>query len=140
MKLEKHFDVRCAREAAVAALAREEALLGLFPDTKSEIVSREGGRTTVRTHYRALGQDGSATFHFRFEPSGEIRFEKVCDGRVWRQLEGSVSFVGRGDRTRVQVEMEGRTKTFVPEIAIRGPMHDQLEKMTRAVRERLESL
>ena len=140
MKLEKSFDVRCGRDAAVAALAREETLLGLFPDTKSEIVSREAGRTTVRTHYRALGQDGTATFHFRFEPSGELRFEKVCDGRVWRQLEGAVAFAGSGTRTRVRIEMEGRTKPFVPELAIRGPMRDQLDKMASALRERLESL
>lgn len=140
MKLEKSFDVRCAREAALAALAREETLLELFPDTKTEIVAREAGRTTIRSHYRALGQDGTATFHFHFEPSGELRFEKVCDGRVWRQLEGSVSFTGRGARTRVRIAMEGRTKTFVPELAIRGPMHDQLEKMAGALRERLESL
>jgi hypothetical protein len=140
MKLEKTFDVRCARPAAVAALASEEALLGLFPDAKCEVVARDPGCTTVRTHYRALGQEGTATFRFFFEPSGEVRFEKICDGRVWRQLEGNVSFTGRGDRTRVRVEMEGRTKPFVPELAIRGPMRDQLDKMASALRERLEDL
>jgi hypothetical protein len=140
MKLEKHFDVRCVRDAAVAAVAREEALLELFPETKTEIVAREGGRTTLRSHYRAFGQDGTATFHFRFEPDGRVRFEKVCDGRVWRQLEGSVSFEGRGARTRVRIQMEGRTRPLVPELAIRGALRDQLEKMAGALRERLESL
>jgi hypothetical protein len=140
MKLEKHFDVRCGRDAAVAAVAREETLLELFPDTKTEVVSRAGGRTTVRSHYRVLGQDGTATFHFRFEPSGEVRFEKVCNGRVWRELSGSVSFEGRGARTRVRIEMEGRTRPLVPELAIRGPLRDQLEKMAGALRDRLESL
>jgi predicted HTH transcriptional regulator len=140
MKLEKSFDVRCARDAAVAAAANEETLLGLFPDAKCEVVGREAGCTTVRTHYRALGQDGTATFHFHFEPGGEVRFEKVCDGRVWRQLEGAVSFAARGARTRVRIEMEGRTKPFVPELAIRGPLRDQLEKMASALRERLEGL
>jgi hypothetical protein len=140
MKLEKRFDVRCSRDAAVAAVAREETLLELFPDTRTEIVSREGGCTTVRSHYRVLGQDGTATFRFHFEPSGEVRFEKVCDGRMWRQLAGSVSFEGRGARTRVRIEMEGRTKPLVPELVIRGPLNDQLEKMAGALRERLESL
>ena len=140
MKLEKHFDVRCSRAAAVAAVAREETLLELFPDTRTEIVSREGGCTTVRSHYRVLGQDGTATFHFHFEPGGEVRFEKVCDGRMWRQLAGSVCFEGRGARTRVRIEMEGRTRPLVPELAIRGPLRDQLEKMAGALRERLESL
>jgi hypothetical protein len=140
MKLEKHFDVRGAREAVVAAVANEATLLQLFPDTKTEIVSREDGRTTLRSHYRAFGQDGTATFHFRFEPGGELRFEKVCDGRVWRQLEGSVSFEGRGPRTRVHIQMEGRTRPLVPELAIRGPLRDQIEKMAGALRERLEDL
>ncbi len=140
MKLEKTFDVRCARAAATAALASEEALLGLFPDAKCEVVARDAGCTTVRTHYRALGQEGTATFRFFFEPGGEVRFEKICDGRVWRQLEGTVSFIGRGARTQVRVEMEGRTKPFVPELAIRGPMRDQLDKMASALRERLEDL
>jgi hypothetical protein len=140
MKLEKHFDVRCSRDAAVAVVAREETLLELFPDTKTEIVAREGGCTTVRSHYRVLGQDGTATFRFFFEPSGEVRFEKVCDGRMWRQLAGSVSFEGRGARTRVRIEMEGRTRPLVPELAIRGPLRDQLEKMAGALRERLEGV
>ena len=140
MKLEKSFEVRCGRDAAVAALAREETLLGLFADAKPEVVAREAGRTTILTHYRALGQDGTATFHFRFEPSGELRFEKVCDGRVWRQLEGSVSFEGRGPRTRVRIQMEGRTRPLVPELAIRGPLRDQLDKMASSLRELLESL
>ena len=139
MKLEKHFDVRCSREAAAAAVADEDALLGLFPDTKTEIVSRDGERTTIRSHYRALGQEGTATFHFEFEPGGDVCFEKVCDGRVWRQLEGFVSFESRGARTRVRIEMEGRTRPLVPELAIRGPLRDQLEKMAAALRERLES-
>jgi hypothetical protein len=140
VKLDKEFDVRCSRDAAAAALASDDALLGLFPDTKTEIVSREGGRRTVRSHYRALGQDGVATFHFRFEPGGEVRFEKVCDGRIWRQLEGRVSFAPRGKRTRVRIEMEGRTKPLVPELAIRGPLREQLDRMAAALRERLERI
>jgi hypothetical protein len=139
MKVEKLFDVRCTREAAIAAVACEETLLGLFPDTKTEVVSRGDDRLTVRSQYRALGQDGTATFHFHFQPDGAVRFEKVCDGRVWRQLAGSVSFEGCGPRTRVRIEMEGRTRPLVPEIAIRGPLRDQLEKMAGALRERLES-
>src|SRR5262245_20169122 len=139
MRLEKLFDVRCSREAAVSALASEATLLGLFPDTKSEVVARRDERITVRSRYRALGQDGTATFHFDFEPDGDVRFEKVCDGRVWRQLAGRVSFEGRGGRTRVRIEMEGRTRPLVPELAIRGPLRDQLEKMASALRERLEA-
>ena len=139
MRLEKSFDVRCGRDAAVAALASEQALLGLFPDTRSEIVARDAGRTTVRTHYRALGQEGTATFHFRFAPNGSVRFEKVCDGRVWRQLEGEVTFAARGARTRVRIEMEGRTKSLVPEFMIRGPMQEQIEQMASALKKALQA-
>jgi len=138
VKLDKEFDVACSRDAAAAALACDETLLELFPNTKTEIVARDGGRRTLRSHYRALGQDGTATFHFRVEPGGEVRFEKVCDGRIWRQLEGRVSFAPRGKRTRVRIEMEGRTKPLVPELAIRGPLREQLDKMAAALRERLE--
>ena len=139
MRLEKLFDVLCRREDAVAALASEATLLGLFPDTRTEIVARRDETVTLRSHYRALGQDGTATFHFAFEPGGDVRFEKVCDGRIWRQLAGRVSCEGRGKRTRVRIEMEGRTKPLVPEIAIRAPLREQIEKMASALRERLES-
>ena len=139
MKLEKVFDVRCTREQAIAAVTSEQTLLGLFPDTRTEVVSRKHQRITLRSQYRALGQDGTATFHFHFEPDGGVRFEKVCDGRVWRQLAGSLTFEARGERTRVRIEMEGRTRPLVPEIVIRGPLRDQLEKMAGALRERLET-
>ena len=140
MKLDEEFEVRCSRDAAAAALASEATLLGLIPAARNEIVSREGERCTVRSHYRALGQEGTATFHFHFAPGGEVRFEKVCDGRVWRQLEGRVSLAARGARTRVRIQMEGRTKAFVPELLISGPMRDQLGEMVRALRERLDGL
>ena len=82
MHLEKQFDVKQAPAAAIALVAQDETLLNLFPDTQTEIVERHGNRRTLRSHYRALGQQGTATFHFEFEPSGEVCFEKVCDGRV----------------------------------------------------------
>ena len=48
-----------------------------------------------------------------------------------------MSFVERGGRTRVRVEMDGRTKGFIPEINNEGTMQDQLKKMVGALRERL---
>ena len=114
------FDVKRERGAAFEEVARDETLLGLFPDTKNEIVESRGDRRTMRSHYQALGQEGTATFHFEFDPGGEVRFEKVCDGRVWTQLAGRVTFRKRGAKTRVRIEMDGRTKPFVPEFTIRG--------------------
>ncbi len=138
MHLLKEFEVPDDPASVYRKLANDETLLGLFPDTKTEIVESSGECRTLRSHYVALGQEGTATFHFTFEPEERIRFEKVCDGRVWSRLIGGVSFVDRGGRTCVRVEMDGRTKALVPEFTIKGPMRDQLEKMVRALRERLE--
>lgn len=138
MHLERQFDVKQSREAAVAQVAQDETLLTLFPDSKSEIVDRRGPRRTVRSHYRALGQQGTVTFHFDFLPEGTVCFEKVCDGRMWRELKGVVSFQERGRETRVRIEMDGRTKPFVPEFTIRGAMQDQIKRMASALRRRIE--
>jgi hypothetical protein len=80
-----------------------------------------------------------ATFHFTFQDDGSITFEKVCDGNVWRRLEGVVRFDEGGNGTRVRIEMEGRTKTLVPEFTIKGPMQDQLAQMAEALKRRIES-
>ena len=138
MHLEKEFDVKQAPDAAYRSVARDETLVTLFPETKTEIVASEGEQRTLRSHYTALGQPGVATFHFSFVPEGEVRFEKVCDGRVWRELTGRVSFRRRGKKTRVRIEMDGRTKPLVPEFTIRSAMKDQLEQMASALRKRLE--
>lgn len=138
MHLEKEFDVVPEPEAAYRSVACDETLLTLFPETRTEIVDSQGECRTVRSHYTALGQPGTATFHFTFVPEGEVRFEKVCDGRVWRELKGSVSFRARRGKTRVRIAMDGRTKPLVPEFTIKGAMKDQLDQMARALRERLE--
>jgi len=139
MHLEKEFDVRCPRERAAALAAQDETLTGLFPDAKTEIVASKGQRKTTRTEYRALGRTGTATFHFDFLDDGSIAFEKVCDGNVWKQLMGKLSFIERRDGTRVRIEMDGRTKGLVPEFTIKAPMRDQIEQMARALRERFEA-
>lgn len=138
MQLEKQFDVKRPREEAVAIVARNETLLGLFPDTKTEIISEKGARRTARSTYTALGREGVATFHFDFGPDGDVAFEKVCDGNVWRQLRGLLSFRERAGGTRVRISMDGRTKPLVPEFTIKGAMRDQIDQMAAALRNRLE--
>ena len=135
--MEKEFDVARPRAEAAAILADDAVLCDLFPDTQTEIVERKGTRRTVASHYTALGREGVATFHFDFEPSGDVRFEKVCDGRIWRELRGVVKLTERKDKTRVRIELDGRTKALVPEFTIRGPMQDQLEQMAKALKKRL---
>ena len=48
----------------------------LFPDTTTEIVARKGQRKTIESHYTALGREGVATFHFDYEPSGDVQLRE----------------------------------------------------------------
>ena len=137
MHLEKQFDVKRPRQEVIDALVRDETLIDLFPEQETEIVESKGNRRTTRTHYRALGREGEATFHFCFESDGSITFEKVCDGRIWRELTGLVCFEERGQGTRVRLELDGHTKAFVPEFTVKGQMQSQLEEMSEALRKRI---
>lgn len=139
MRLEKHFDVDRPPEQAAQILAEEETLVGLFPDAETQIVAREGPRRTVVAHYRILGREGEARFHFDQREDGSIGFEKVCDGHLFRELRGSVEVAPRGSGARISIRMQGGTKALVPEFTIKGPMRDQIEQMARALRERIES-
>jgi hypothetical protein len=138
VRIEKQFEVKCPRTSAVEIAARDETLFGLFAEAETEIVASEAARKTTRTHYTTLGRSGTATFHFTFLPAGDVEFEKECDGNVWRELRGRLSFRAKGERTRVRIEMDGRTRSLVPEFTIKGAMREQLEQMARALRERLE--
>ncbi len=139
MRLEKSFEVDRPPDFASRIAARDETLLSLFANAKTTIVEREGNRRTTKTHYHALGRDGVATFHFHTLPDGRISFEKVCDGNVWQELSGTVSFAKRGSGTQVTLKMVGRTKSLVPEFAIRSPMRDQIEQMASSLRACIES-
>jgi carbon monoxide dehydrogenase subunit G len=139
MHLEKQFDVKRPRAEVIEAVVRDETLIELFPEQETEIVSSKGNRRTTCTHYRALGREGEATFNFCFESDGSISFEKVCDGRIWRELTGLVSFEERGQGTRVRLELDGRTKALVPEFTVKGQMQSQLEEMSEALRKRIAS-
>ncbi len=112
---------------------RDETILDLFADATTEIVARDGNRRTIRTRYQALGKEGVATFHFDLLPEGTIEFEKVCDGNVWQQLVGAVTFREHRGGTQVTLELEGKTKAFVPEFAIRGEMRKQVDQMASAL-------
>ncbi len=139
MRLEKNFEVDRPPDFASRIASRDETLLSLFADAKTEIVEREGNRRTTQTHSRALGREGVATFHFHSLPDGRISFEKICDGNVWQELSGTVSFEKRGHGTQVTLKMIGRTKALVPEFAIRVPMRDQIEQMASSLRACIEA-
>jgi hypothetical protein len=142
MRMEKSFEVSCDRDRAVEVIARDDTLTALLggDGASTEIVASQGDRKTTRTRYRALGREGVATFHFDFLLDGNVRFEKVCDGNVWKSLRGELRFDETPGGTRVAVEMEGSTRAFVPEFTIRGPMQEQVEQMADALRRHIESV
>lgn len=137
MELSNDFVVGRSRDEVVETLCREDVLLTLFPG-RTEIIDRGPDRLTTKTQYTALGQEGEATFHWNFRMDGSIAFEKVCDGRVWRELRGLVDVEEHPRGARVCIEMTGRTKSFVPEFTIKGPMGDQLSEMLEALQSALE--
>lgn len=138
MRLTKEFEVARPRAEAAAVLADETTITSLFSGAQTEIVKRAAGKLTTHSKFRALGRDSDATFHFTYASDGNVRFEKVCDGNVWKKLEGKITFEARGAKTRVRFEMEGATKGFLPEFTIKLPLEQQLEDMARALRGRIE--
>ena len=138
MRVEKSFEVGRSRDEVVELLCRDEALLQLMPG-KSEIVDSRGDNRTMRTHYRALGRDGVATFDFTFLLDGNIRFQKVCDGRIWRELSGEVLIEERGEGAQLRIKLSGRTKGLVPEFTIKQPMEEQVEQMSAALQDLLSA-
>jgi len=137
MRLEETFCVDRSRDDVVEALAEEATLTELIPGD-TEIVDRGSDRLTTRTRYTVLGREGTATFHWTWLMDGNVRFEKVCDGNVWRKLTGEVCVEEEGAGARVTLTLDGRTRTLVPEFTIKGQMESQIADMTGALRERLE--
>ncbi len=138
MNLEKGFVVGRSREALIPVFDDDATFTSLLPDTR--IVSHTGKRRETSTPYNVMGQVRDIRFIFESLPEGGMRFEKICDGNVWRSLQGEVRLEPEnGSSTRVVLRMEGRTRAFVPELAIRGPMREQIEDMARSLRARLES-
>ncbi len=86
------------------------------------------------------GRSRDIRFVFRSLPTGELHFEKICDGNIWRSLEGEVRIeIVDANMTRIVLSMQGRTRAYVPEMTIRMPMREQLEQMAKALRARLEN-
>lgn len=137
MKFENEFVVRRPKAALSGLLESDATVTSLFPDT--EIVSNKGGVRETRTRVSALGAESIVRFLFKKRDDGGLGFEKICDGKVWRSLEGRIELLPvNAETTRVRIAMEGSTRALVPEFTIRAPMKDQLQQMTRALREKLE--
>ena len=138
MKIDQEFVVGRGRGEVVQSLDRDETFAALFPDTRVRSIS-DHERETL-TPYPGPGRARDIRFVFRTAADGNVRFEKVCDGNIWRSLEGEVRVESVDDRmTRVVLSMEGRTRAFVPELTIRAPMRDQIGQMAKALRTILET-
>jgi carbon monoxide dehydrogenase subunit G len=137
MKFENEFVVRRPLAACASVLESDATITSLFPDT--QIVSSEGGVRETRTRVSALGAETTVRFKFKSRPDGGMRFEKICDGRVWRSLEGNISLAAvNPETTRVLIALDGSTRALVPEFTIKAPMKEQMQQMTRALRARME--
>ncbi len=137
MKLEKEFFVKRDRKSLIEALEKDETFGALFPDTTVKRVTNRCVETL--TPFQQLGQDRDIRFVFDRQPDGNVRFHKVCDGNVWRSLEGEVRLEGnQPDLTRVRLLMQGTTRALVPEFTIRGPMQEQIQTMADSLRTQLE--
>jgi carbon monoxide dehydrogenase subunit G len=138
MHLEKEFSVARPREEVARALDSDETIAALIPNTR--VTNKGGGRRETLTRVAVAGVQRELRFVFESRPDGNIRFSKVCDGRIWRSLDGEISFEDQGSgRTRVRLSMDGRTKALVPELAISGPMKSQLDEMVEALRKRIDA-
>jgi hypothetical protein len=137
MKFENEFVVRRPLESCSGVLASDATITSLFPDT--EILSNSGGVRETQTRVSALGAETTVRFKFKSRPDGGMRFEKICDGKIWRSLEGNISLARVNDTTtRVVIALDGSTRALVPEFTIKGPMKEQLQQMTRALRARMD--
>jgi hypothetical protein len=138
MRFEKEFVVDRPHKEVAGELRNDRTLAALFPDTRIEH-RPDGSRETI-TSYSAFGSSREIRFVFTPQDDGGLRFSKICDGNVWRSLDGQIDLEAIDDRmTRVILELEGRTRAFVPEITIRVPMRDQIEQMAKSLRTALES-
>ncbi|MCP4006468.1 MAG: hypothetical protein GY725_20005 [bacterium] len=137
MKFEKEFIVRRSAQETFDVLDADDTIAALFPDT--EIVSTEGDTRETLTRFSEMGVSRDIRFLFRRQPDHSISFEKICDGNIWRSLEGGIRVVESGPKLAlVQLTMEGSTRALVPEFTIKAPMREQLDQMTKSLRARLE--
>jgi hypothetical protein len=138
MHLEKEFSVARARDEVTRVIDSDETIAALIPNTR--VVSKGPAKRETLTRVSVAGVERELRFVFETRPDGNLRFSKICDGRIWRSLEGEISFSDQGAaRTRVRLSLDGRTKALVPELAISGPMRSQLDEMLEALRKRIDA-
>ena len=134
MDVSTTFEVDSDRDRVVEVLSKEETLVALLGEG-TEIVDRSGDRLTARTPYSALGKEGVVTFNLTYQLDGNLRFEKVCDGNIWKSLIGEVCIEDHADGAEVTLSLKGRTKSLIPEFTIKGPLEDQIFEMSETLQD-----
>ena len=137
MKLHTEFAVALARERVLPLLSRPSTLEKLFPGTR--VQTRARGVLEATTPIQRFGAARELRILIQPLADGALRFEKVCDGNVWRFLDGRVTVEAVDDAMSiVRIAVEGQTKSFVPELTIRAPLREQLEQIAKLLRRELE--
>ena len=136
MRVAKEFFVERSRDELSTILDEDSTFASLLPGMRVE--KHEGPRREIVVPNPAAGATRPFRFVFETLPEGNLRFEKICDGDVWRSLRGEIALERSGQaRTRVMLRLEGKTRALVPELTIRLPLREQVDQMTESLRTRL---
>lgn len=136
MRVTKEFFVERERGEIQSLLDEDLTFESLFPGMR--VAKRDGPHREIAAPNPTPGTDRLIRFRFETLPNGNLRFEKVCDGNVWRSLAGAIELERSGRaQTRVMLRLEGKTRSLVPELAIRLPMREHVDQMTESLRVRL---
>ena len=140
MHLEKQFDVKRPRAEAAQRRWRDDETLAQPLPRHEHRDRRAQGQTphdAQPLHARSVAR-ASRPSTSSFRDDGDVDFEKVCDGRVWRELRGTRD----ASRTAARARACASRWTGAPRRSCRSsrsaaPMQEQIEQMATALRKRL---
>ena len=135
MHFEREFDVHRPLSEVASLLDDDATIECLLPGTS--VTPRADGTRETRTA-APLGQSRDVRFQFTRHAEG-LRFQKICDGNIWRSSgwRGPAGEPGDGAHPRAAAHA-GTHTDLVPELTIRGPLRIQIDRMSQALRVRLE--
>ena len=137
MKLRKEFVVGRPCESVLATLCDSRTIEKLLPGTRVE--ERASGARELITSVGAFASDRELRFLLVELPGRGLRFEKICDGNLWRFFEGRIVAEAIDEQMcTVHITLEGETRAFVPELTVRAPLREHLEHQSKALRAELE--
>ncbi len=136
MHLEKEFSVDVERDQVARILDDDQLYTTLLPRT--EITRSDGGVRETLTRVQVAGTETKLRFVFQTGTNGNVRFHKICEGSVWRKLEGEIRLRPVGGGTRVSVSLDGRTRALVPELPLKGGVRSKLEEIASTLQDRIE--